>query len=140
MAEAAALETGHKQPTRITVIDYDEMNFGEREALPMDELAAFREDIDHYVGECPRSLGDAPSIDQARRDFRPAPADRGGYPDTAQRPKLEDMVDYVFLSVKQFCRREKSGRYPVEQVSIVIGKRFVLTFEEGNDGPFEPVR
>ncbi len=59
---------------------------------------------------------------------------------TDQRPKVEDYGDYLFIVVKVF-NADASGRISVEQVSMILGEGWLLTFQEGLDGdPFQPVR
>ena len=59
---------------------------------------------------------------------------------TRQRPKLDDMGDYLYLSLKMLEYDEESKKILREQLSLILGPDFVLTFQEGKDDPFEPVR
>jgi len=59
---------------------------------------------------------------------------------TDQRPKLEDFNDYLYIVVKMLHERE-DGEIAVEQVSLVVGGNFVISFQEGLEGDaFGPVR
>jgi magnesium transporter len=59
---------------------------------------------------------------------------------TVQRPKVEDYDDYLFIVVKMLLPLA-DGDFASEQLSLVLGKGFVLTFQEGIRGDaFEPVR
>lgn len=138
-SNAPVAETGRTTPATITLIDYDEKNFAEREVTALDELASLRE-TPTVTWVNVRGAHSAQMISRLGEIFGLHPLTVEDVLNTAHRPKLEDMVNYVFLSVKQFCRREKPDRVSTEQVSIVIGKHFLLSFEEGNDGVFEPVR
>ena len=139
-AAAAILKTERRaMATRITVIDYDEVNFDEREVEEVEELAPYRE-TPTVTWINVRGLADIETINRIGDVFSLHPLTVEDIINTRQRPKLEDMVDYVFLSVKEFCYQEKGDRVTTEQVSIVLGKNFLLSFEEGNDAPFEPVR
>ena len=59
---------------------------------------------------------------------------------TDQRPKLDDYGDYLFLVARFFNYDEKAMAVSSEQVSIVIGRNFVLTFQEQPTGNFDPIR
>lgn len=59
---------------------------------------------------------------------------------TDQRPKLEDYGDYLFLVARFFDHDAATLSVSTEQVSFVIGKDFVLTFQERPTGSFDPVR
>ncbi|GJL54940.1 MAG: magnesium and cobalt transport protein CorA [Nitrospirales bacterium] len=57
---------------------------------------------------------------------------------THQRPKLEDYGDYLFLVVRQVVIRDGSEELFTEQFSVVVGPRFVMSFQEGRDNQLEP--
>ncbi|KJV32808.1 magnesium transporter [Aquitalea magnusonii] len=57
-----------------------------------------------------------------------------------QRPKLEDYGDYLFIATRVFDFPPHGGRLGYNQMYLVIGKDFVLSFQEKPTGVFEPVR
>jgi magnesium transporter len=59
---------------------------------------------------------------------------------THQRPKIEDYGDYLYCVTRVFEYDVASRRLSSDQISIVLGKNFVLTFQERPGGYFEPVR
>jgi magnesium transporter len=59
---------------------------------------------------------------------------------TEQRPKFEDYGDYLFVVLKRLRYDRPSGRLDADQISLVLGKDFVLSFQEAEAGLFEPVR
>ncbi len=58
---------------------------------------------------------------------------------TDQRPKLDDYETYVFLVVKMLAVTDR-GSILVEQVSFVLGRNYVLSFQENGTDVFRPVR
>jgi magnesium transporter len=52
---------------------------------------------------------------------------------TDQRPKMEDYDDYVFIVMKMF-HFNKQNEILTEQVSIILGKNYVISFQEGIEG------
>jgi magnesium transporter len=59
---------------------------------------------------------------------------------TSQRPKIEDYGDYIFI-VARMIRLSKDNVIETEQVSLVLGSGYLLSFQEGIDGDvFETVR
>ena len=58
---------------------------------------------------------------------------------TDQRPKLDDYETYVFLVVKMLAVTDRGGIL-VEQVSFVLGRNYVLSFQENGTDVFSPVR
>ncbi len=59
---------------------------------------------------------------------------------TTQRPKLEDFGDYLYLVLKMVYWDEDDNLAQVEQVSLILGKSYVITFQEGDRDVFDPVR
>jgi len=59
---------------------------------------------------------------------------------TDQRPKVEDHGEYLYIVVKLLAWRELANGPVTEQVSLVLGPDFVLSFQEGSHDDFEPVR
>jgi magnesium transporter len=59
---------------------------------------------------------------------------------TDQRPKLEDFGDYLYIVLKMFLKGEGTD-ISTEQVSLILGVNFVISFQEGIKGDvFDPVR
>ncbi|MBU0519385.1 magnesium/cobalt transporter CorA, partial [bacterium] len=59
---------------------------------------------------------------------------------TGQRPKFEDFDDYCFISLKMLYYNGKQDEIIEEQLSIILGKNFVISFQERVGDVFEPVR
>lgn len=59
---------------------------------------------------------------------------------TGQRPKMEEVGDYVFFVFKMVDLDQKSGVLSVEQVSFLLGQGSLITFQEKPGDLFEPVR
>jgi magnesium transporter len=128
-----------EQP-KITIIDYDDSSFREKEAKEISECFPFRNkssvtwinveglhrvEILEKLGECyglhPLVLEDILNTDQ--------------------RPKMEDYGDYLYIVLKMLHFEEMKGTVVTEQISLVLGEHFVISFQEGLDGDvFQPVR
>ena len=59
---------------------------------------------------------------------------------TQQRPKVDDYGDYLFIVLRSFRYDENTQSVSSDQISLVLGKDFVLSFQEQPSGLFEPVR
>jgi magnesium transporter len=59
---------------------------------------------------------------------------------THQRPKLEEYDDYLFLVVRMLAAGGNGAGLHSEQVSIILGRRFVMTLQEIPGDVFDPVR
>jgi len=58
---------------------------------------------------------------------------------TDQRPKLDDYEAYIFLVMKMLSLTNRKD-IAVEQVSFVLGKNYVISFQENGTDVFQPVR
>lgn len=59
---------------------------------------------------------------------------------TKQRPKIDEFNDYIFLETRHFYYHRETMSVSSEQISMVLGHNFLLTFQERSTGAFEPVR
>ena len=59
---------------------------------------------------------------------------------TGQRPKIEIFDDYVFLVLRMISYDEKQEKVQVEQLSIVLGENYVISFQEKPGDVFNPAR
>ena len=59
---------------------------------------------------------------------------------TAQRPKCDQYDHYIFLETHSFEYDRSSLSVNSEQLSMVLGHNYLLTFQERSTGIFEPVR
>jgi len=59
--------------------------------------------------------------------------------DTTQRPKLQEFDDYLFFSVKSILP-ESSDELETEQISFILGKNYVISFQEKKADHFEHIR
>jgi magnesium transporter len=58
---------------------------------------------------------------------------------TDQRPKLDDYETYFFLVIKMLSLTDGKD-IAVEQVSLVLGRNYVISFQENGTDVFQPVR
>jgi magnesium transporter len=60
---------------------------------------------------------------------------------TDQRPKMEDFGDYLFIVLKMIKYNGKNGGLDIEQVSLILGRNYLISFQEGKEGDvFDPIR
>ena len=59
---------------------------------------------------------------------------------TDQRPKMEDYGNYAYITLKMLYFGKAGSEIITEQVSIILGKNYVLTFQEPERDVFDPVR
>ena len=57
-----------------------------------------------------------------------------------QRPKVEDHSDYIYVVLTMLYRSRTSGDILAEQVSLVVGRNYLLSFQEVEGDVFEMIR
>jgi magnesium transporter len=130
------------QPT-VTMVVYDAADLTEK-VLSADDLASFK--IDDYVKAGKKlwlnihGVHDAALIKQIGDLFHLHPLVQEDILNTEQRPKIDEFDDYVFLEVRSFKYDKAMMNCDSEQVSFVLGRDYLLTFQERSTGIFEPVR
>ena len=59
---------------------------------------------------------------------------------TGQRPKVEDFEDYIYLVFKMLRFDETTGHIASEQVSLILGPHYLVSFQEAEGDVFNFVR
>ena len=124
---------------RITVIDYDETHFQEKEVKKIEECFIFKEkptvtwvNVDglHQV-EILEKLGECYGLH---------PLVLEDILNTDQRPKIEDYGEYLYVILKALDYSDKSSEIETEQISLILGSNFVFSFQEREGDTFNPIR
>ena len=123
---------------RITVIDYDAERIEERAVERIEDCFPFREtptvtwiNID--------GVHDVEGLTKLGERFGIHPLVLEDIAGTGQRPKLEVFDNFLFVVLKMLST-DASGELETEQVSLLVGENFVISFQERPGDVFEPVR
>lgn len=85
-------------------------------------------------------LQDISILEEIGRRFKLHPLVLEDILNTDQRPKVEDYGDYVFIVAKFFEYDPARKLLDADQISLVLGKNFVLSFQERPTGKFQAIR
>ncbi len=124
---------------KIRIMDYDERGLQEKEVKTAEETFPFR-DSPRVTWINIDGLHDVTAIEKIGTHFGLHPLIQEDIVSTAQRPKLEDMGAYLFLVLKMFNPDGEEDEDRIEQLSLVLGRNFVLSFQEREGDVFDPVR
>ncbi len=124
---------------RISYIDYDEAKFEEKEVEKIDECVPFK-DTPTVTWINIDGLHQVDIIEKLGKYFDLHPLILEDIVNTEQRPKMEDFGQYIFIITKMLFYDEKEGETKIEQVSFILGERFVISFQEVAGDIFEPIR
>ncbi len=128
------------EPVRITVIDYDERHVEEKEVQSVEECFPFRSkptvtwiNVD--------GIHDVSIIEKLGNQFGIHPLLLEDILHTSQRPKMEDFHSYVYIVLRMLSvNGEEGGHIAAEQMSVIVGENFVITFQEFPGDIFDPIR
>lgn len=59
---------------------------------------------------------------------------------TKQRPKIEFFDNYIYIVLKMLTWNAKKKNIKTEQISLIVGSNYVISFQEIEDDIFEPLR
>jgi magnesium transporter len=124
-------------PLRIHVMDYRGPRVEERDVTDVEELARYLS-TDTVTWIEIEGHGDEAALRRIGEIFQIHPLALADVVNTPQRPKAEIYENHDFL----VCRMAQlNGReIETEQVSLVIGPHWVITFQAGQRDVFDPVR
>ena len=127
------------ETTNLTIIDYDETHFLEKEVNTIEECLPFK-DLPTVTWFNVEGLNRTEVIENMGRSFNLHPLLLEDIVNTGQRPKLDDYGDYLFSVFKMLQFDEQESTLKSEQVSLILGVNFVISFQEGAGDVFNPVR
>jgi magnesium transporter len=124
---------------KITIIDYDEATFQERETKAIEECFLFKDkptvtwiNVDGlHQSEILEKLGEC-------YHFHPLVLE--DILNTDQRPKMEEYGEYLYIVLKMLHDKGKGNQIEAEQVSLVLGPNYVFSFQESGGDVFDQIR
>ncbi|MBN1352311.1 magnesium/cobalt transporter CorA [candidate division KSB1 bacterium] len=123
----------------IRVIDYDQKKFDESELKNIKDGTVFKE-TNTVTWINVDGLHDLKVMKEIGDSFDIHPLLMEDILNTGQRPKLEEFDDCIFIVLKMLRHDKKKPIIISEQLSLVLGKTFLITFQEQPGDVFEPVR
>ncbi|HET7061252.1 MAG TPA: magnesium/cobalt transporter CorA [Nitrosospira sp.] len=143
LAPGTLVRIGKKEhgASHATLLQYDENSLRESEV----GSAELCDKIKPYEGTTwlnLSGLSDVGMMEQIGKCFNLHPLVLEDILNTEQRSKLEDYGDYIYIVLKTFGYENKGDeeRLSSDQISLVIGKNFVLSFLETAESQFAAVR
>jgi len=132
--------TGDREPERtsIEVYSYSSDSFHQQTLEIKDPIPMPEESKVLWINI--NGLHDLPFIESMGKQFSIHSLVLEDILHTEQRPKVEDYGPYLFFVVKMLYYDEEHDQLNDEQVSMVLGKGFLLTFQEMAGDVFIPVR
>jgi magnesium transporter len=125
---------------RLSIISFDKESLFE---LPVQNLNDIHQrmnqypDLLHWIEI--RGFGDKNLLESICAEFDIHRLEMEDVISTYQRPKMEEHKDHLFF-VTRVLTRSQDGLMRNDQLSLFVGKKFVISMQEQYDDYFEPVR
>jgi magnesium transporter len=124
---------------KISVIDYDENRFKEENVVQIEDCFPFKEKPSvtwiNVVG-----LHDIDKISKLGKHYDIHSLILEDIVNTGQRPKMEDFNKYLYIVLKMLHYDDQIHEVETEQVSLILGKNFVICFQEKEEDVFNSIR
>jgi len=124
--------------TEVGIIDYDVDNFVEKTVKTIEECLPFKDKPTvTWINVKGLETG---FVDEIGRCFELHPLLLEDILNTDQRPKLDEFEKYLFFVVRILQYDEKEDEVRAEQISFVLGRNYVISFQETDGDIFDPLR
>lgn len=138
----ALVYVGEDKPplaTRISIIDYDEHGVRERELTRVEECLQFTNHTSvTWINV--DAIQEPGLIETFGKVLGFHPLMLEDILNTDQRAKIEDHGGYLYIVLKMLEWRPATGEIDIEQLSLVVGPNFVISFQERPGDFFDPLR
>lgn len=121
------------------MIAYGQNNFEEKEVKNIEECFPYK-DNGHISWINVDGIHQTEVIEKLGKQFGLHPLVLEDIVNTEQRPKMEDYGDYLYIVLKMIYLNNQADLIMSEQVSLVLGKDLVISFQERAGDVFEPIR
>ena len=137
----ALIHIGEKKTdkVKISVLDYSIGKYDEKELKKVEECFSLkRKPSISWINV--DGLHEIDVVEKLGKAFDIHPLVLEDILNTDQRPKIEDYDRYIFLVLKMLYVDEKTKEIHSEQVSLILGNNYVISFQETIGDVFDTVR
>ena len=125
--------------SEISIINYDNEQLEEKTRITVDEtLAYMNQRTVTWINV--HGLHEVGLVERIGQNYKIHPLTLEDIVNTGNRPKVEDYDAYLFIVLKMLTYDQVSNHIASEQVSFVLGKGYLLSFQEKTGDVFDPVR
>jgi magnesium transporter len=124
---------------RISMMNYDQDRLEERELSRIEESFTYK-DTPPVTWINIDGLHEVEIIEKIGTHFNIHPLILEDIVNTGQRPKVEDFEDYIYVVFKMLKFDEKTSHIASEQLSLILGPHYLISFQEAEGDVFNFVR
>jgi magnesium transporter len=139
MPGSAGIGNGdQEEKAKITLFDYDPQSYREKEIQSIEESFPFK-DTATVTWINVEGL-DTDVIEKLEAELGIHPLVVEDIVMIGQRPKVEDYGEYEFILFKMISFDKRTKEIQVEQISVILGRNYVISFQETVGDIFDPIR
>jgi len=141
LAPGTLVHIGDKktEQVRLSLIEYGATHFQEKSIETVEESFPSN-DEPSVTWVNITGLHDLDVIEKVGKHFDLHPLILEDIVNTGQRPKMEDYEGYLFAVLKMLRYDQEEDQVNAEQVGLVVGPNYLLSFQESPEDVFDPVR
>jgi len=126
-------------PVKMQVMEYHDDDFSEKEIKNISELLPLK-NSPMVTWLNVTGVHDTSLIESIGEAFGIHSLVQEDIANTTQRPKLEEYDGYLFVVVKMTYLDHDSGEIVIEQISLIIGQNYILSFQEREEDVLNGLR
>lgn len=135
----AQIEEKKVENVVIKVVSYNSENLVEKKLNSVEECLAFKDQPGTNLWINVDGLDQVKVIEKLGSYFDIHPLTLEDVLNTGQRPKMEDYDSYIYIVLKIMLLDEEKDEIIQNQVSIIFGYNFILSFQERRVDIFDPL-
>jgi magnesium transporter len=129
------------EKVKITVMEYNEATFREKEALSAEDCIHRKDKEEGTVSWITvNGIHQVEIIENICKCFGIHHLTTEDILNTDQRPKTEEFDEYIYIVLQVFFYNSERHELLTEQVSLVVGSHFVISFQENSGDVFAMIR
>lgn len=141
LSPGTLVHIGQKKAEKVSVslLDFKDEHFEEKTILNPPDAVAYK-DTKTVSWLNINGIHDVHVIEEIGKVYNLHPLTLEDIVNTEQRPKLEEFEDYIFIVLRFLSFDPVHDKLDSEQVSIILGKNYVISFQERDSDIFQTVR
>jgi magnesium transporter len=142
LAPGTLVHVGEKKAEKVVIraCIYNSDELTEKELQTVEECQTFinRSDMNLWINV--DGLDKIEVVEKLGSYFGVHPLTLEDILNTGQRPKTEDYESYIYTVLKMMLLDEVKEEILIDQVSIILGPNYILSFQEREGDVFDPIR
>ena len=142
LAPGTLVHVGEKKAEKVVirVLAYNSEKLIEKKLETVEDCLVFKDQPDINLWINVDGLDRVDIIEKLGNYFNIHPLTLEDVLNTGQRPKTEDYESYIYTVLKMILLDTKKEEITLDQVSIILGPNYILSFQEREGDVFDPVR